>query len=341
MNDDVQRLQAPVLAVCDEFATALAWDPAGKRLAVGAADGSVAVYDTDTGELYWRQVKHFPGTACLGWSHDGTRLASGGHDGRVRLWDGADGSLLWEYRAGDWVAHVHWLADGAAVVAVAGRHVLRLDSADGACGARFEADSTRSDLRPDPCSDGLLSAGYGNIHLHDPATLESRHTFHWKGSMLCAAASPNGRWLVGGCQDKAVHIWDRNTGADLMMSGFSSKVGQLSWDASGDLLATGGGAEVIVWNCGGKGPEGKEPLVLSAHQSPIEALAFDHRGKRLASGGGDGLLLLVDVAGETIRAGLLDDSAVSTIAWSPDDATLAVAYASGRIRLCPLDPAEP
>ena len=67
-------------------------------------------------------------------------------------------------------------------------------------------------------------------------------------------AVPTGRFIATGNQDSTVHLWITETGKDLHMSGYSTKVRELSWHANSRFLATGGGPAVVVWDFSGKGP---------------------------------------------------------------------------------------
>jgi len=74
--------------------------PDGTFVAVGLRDGSLAVYDTATGEPVLRPlpVDQFP--CCMGllvWNADGTRLHTGGQDGSLRTFDTATWTVLSEH----------------------------------------------------------------------------------------------------------------------------------------------------------------------------------------------------------------------------------------------------
>jgi len=92
--------------------------------------------------------------------------------------------------------------------------------------------------------------------------------------MLALAWSPNGQYLATGDQDSTVHFWMVKTGEDLMMSGYPTKVKELSWDSSSRYLATGGGTMPCVWDCSGEGPANTMPQQFEAHTERVTVLAL-------------------------------------------------------------------
>ena len=89
-GETVRTLEGPEAVVPH-----VAWSPSGDRLATGAYEGDVRVWDAATG------LQTAVGTADdapitgLDWSADGTRLASGANDGTARVWD-VDGNTITE-----------------------------------------------------------------------------------------------------------------------------------------------------------------------------------------------------------------------------------------------------
>jgi WD40 repeat protein len=97
---------------------------------------------------------------------------------------------------------------------------------------------------------------------------------------MCPASS-----RATGDEDSTVQFWIVKSSVDLMMSGYATNVRELSWDATGCYLATGGGTMPCVWDVSGKGPAGTKPMQFDAHQGNVTALAFQPAGPLLASGG--------------------------------------------------------
>jgi WD40 repeat protein len=131
-----------------------------------------------------------------------------------------------------------------------------------------------------------------------------------------------------------VHFWITATGKDLQMWGYPTKVRELSWDAPSRYLATGGGPDVTIWDCGGEGPSGTKPIQLQGSGAPLAAVAYQHRGSLLASACEDGVLTLWWPArGVRPLAEVKVAAPISRIAWSPDDRHIAVACADGSLHI--------
>jgi WD40 repeat protein len=194
---------------------------------------------------------------------------------------------------------------------------------------------TVTDLGWRPGTDQLTVLGYGAANVYDSATGEVVREFAWKGSPLALAWSPDGKVLAHGNQDATVHFWYAETGVDLQMYGYPTKVRELSWDFTGRYLATGGGPMPCIWDCGGpQGPEGTKPQMLEGHEDTLAAVAYQARGYLLASAAADGRVILWQPAnrkapkvGEFRFAG----AEASVLAWSPDDKSVAAGSGSGEV----------
>ena len=118
------------------------------------------------------------------------------------------------------------------------------------------------------------------------------------------------------------------------MSGYPGKPSALAFDATGTLLATGGGEAVTVWSFQGGGPEGTRPGVLELHVQPVTTLAFARRGMRLASGARDGGVIVWslerDGDGDPEGIAVVAD-VVSELYWRTDGRALAALDAQGGV----------
>ena len=276
-----------------EHVIALAWAPfaGAPLLAAAAVGGPITIFGLD-GHVAGRLPGHSFGTTALAWRPGTATLASAGQDGKVRLWDVARGVEVAALDGGAaWVERLAWSPDGAWLATAAGRK-LRLWGPDGVLVREYPAHASTiadiawvtpafitAELRP--TQPVLVAATYGGITLWSPDQAEPLARFEWKGSSLVLAPSPDGRYIATGDQDASVHFWIVADGHDLQMSGYPTKVRQLSWDPTARYLATGGGASVTIWDCGGAGPEGTRPKVLDWHTDYVSAVAFQRQGLRV------------------------------------------------------------
>jgi WD40 repeat protein len=158
--------------------------------------------------------------------------------------------------------------------------------------------------------------------------------YPWAAACLTAAFSPNGKVLASGMQDGTVHFWWLTTGKDSQMRGYPSKVTLTEWSANGRHLATSAGSEVVVWDFGGKGPEGSAPLELSGHTDRVTHLAFQPNGPWLVSAGRDWRLTLWQPGKEKQAVDAhLTGAEITAVRWSPDGKRVAVGEAKGRVTI--------
>ena len=120
----------------------------------------------------------------------------------------------------------------------------------------------------------------------DAATFTAHKEFPYGNAIYALTWSPDGRWLVAGCHDNSVHLWAPAEDLELHMSGYETRLKELSFSQDSKWLATGGGRDVCVWDCAGAGPEGREPLQLP-QTGRTTAVAFQNQHGLLATGFAD------------------------------------------------------
>jgi WD40 repeat protein len=152
------------------------------------------------------------------------------------------------------------------------------------------------------------------------------------------AFSPSGKWLMTGNQDASVHVWNTDGDAQMHMRGFPAKVRQLAWHRGSRWLATGGGPSIAVWDCSGRGPEGRTPLLLEWHTEPVSALHYQPEGDWLASGARDGGIAVwspTQRQSQVSRAKI--SSGVTRMAWSSDGKLLAATGEEGEVQVLAIE----
>lgn len=321
-----------------DAALALAVSRTGAYVAVASGDGEVLVLDSATGRVVQTYAGHAFGALCVAWSPTSDRLVTGGQDGLVRFWALDQDLPIAESpaapnggRALPWVEHVVFSRDGRVVASAAGAHVS-LWSADGALERRYAPyRSTVADLQWLPDGQRLSAVGYSGAFVWHRDRDEPEQTLQWKGSFLCHAWAPTGKWLAAGMQESAVHIFEVRTKGDLEMSGYSQKVLRLSWSEDGKRLITNGGPYGTVWNFAGKGPAGTRPVSLGGHVLSVTDVAFAPRGSWVATVGEDGQVLIwnLTVSSQVAMGAGFIPSAALRVAWHPTGRRVFSAHQDG------------
>lgn len=317
----------------EDYVIKLAWSPNGQWLAAAAVEGPITLFDTQSGQLRHTLPGHGFGTTDLSWHAEQDWLASVGQDGQVKLWEAETGQELWSQPGGAaWVEHVAWSPNGDLLASAAGRELRLWDAQGNLLHQHADHASTIAEIAWRPGGGEIAAIAYGGVTLRRPDQPDNPRRFEWKGSSLTLAWSPDGKYIATGDQDSTVHFWYSDSGQDLQMRGYPTKVRELSWNSTSRYLATGGSTTVVVWDCSGKGPAGTKPQMLEQHEDLLTMLAYQHRGKLLASAGQDGLVVLWQ---PDRKQRALDqthfDAVVTQIAWSSDDQYLAVGTENGLV----------
>ena len=342
-------------ATLDDYAIDLAWSPDGSLLAAASAAGGITIHEAATGAVKHALAGHADGANALAWlptnSHPSTLnaqllLATGGQDGCVRLWNAATGAQVAEAKLGNaWVEHLAWVVaarpeDSPYLFAAAGRKLVAL-KADGTIVHTFpDAPKTISALAVRPTlsaqpstltSPAIAAACFGHVAVWDATSFTAQKEFAYGNAIYALTWSPDARWLVAGCHDNAVHLWAPAEDLELHMSGYETRLKELSFSRDSKWLATGGGRDVCVWDCSGAGPEGREPLQLP-QTNRTTAVAFQAQHGLLATGDAGGVFTLW---GPTRKNPMVAEvkmpAAATKFAWSGDDALLAVGTEKGAV----------
>jgi WD40 repeat protein len=329
----------------DDFNTSLAWSPTGDRLAAASVSGQVAIYDAAEGRaIHLFEQAHADGCDALAWRPDGKALATAGRNGTWKLWDAADGKVLAEHEAGAmWAEHLVWssqpIGERGYLLALGAGNKVSLWNEAGApvgepMGEAIKFPKTVTEMTWILGGATLAVATSTGVSLRDPSTGEEERAFPSRDPILSMAFSQSGKWLMTGNQDNSIHVWNTDNGTEMHMRGYAAKVRQLAWHRGSRWLATGGGETISVWDCSGRGPEGRTPLLLEWHPDLISALHYQPEGDWLASGSRDGSMAVwspTQRQNQISRAKI--SSGVTRVAWSPDGKLLAATGESGEVQV--------
>ena len=278
IRDGKLKLKRTLGGAWDEV-EAVAFSPDGRSIAgLGAGFDSapysiVALWplDQSRGRILIREEGKID---ALAFAPDGTTLATGDGDRRaVTLWDIPTGKRRAELpgHCGP-IWSVAYSPDGRALAA--------------ACGvvpASVELDGSRR-----PAGDVRL----WNLSEAEPKP-RARLISHEYG-VVSVAFSPDGGKLASGGFDRAVKLWNAETGLEqATLLGHEGWVSAVAFSPDGSVLASGSHDQTIkLWDAA----TGYELAGLSGHLGNVYSLAFSPDGSTLASGSLDATVRLWDAA---------------------------------------------
>ncbi len=322
----------------DDYLHRVAFSPDGAWIAGCAASGALAVWSVFSGEPSRPCKGHDQGTLALQWHPSRAEFVTGGQDGVVRWWDAVTGeerAVMPVGATGSWVEHMAWSTEGRYVAAAAGKTLCVWQCRPGD-GPQVVAETdghktTISALAWTPAGDGLVSACYGGAWLWKIGQEQPVRAFPYDGALLSIALNPSGEYLASGNLDGSVHLFRTDTDQNWHMSGYPMKVTAVQFDHNGLNLFTVSGAALVSWNM--KKFEGTGGRLFKGHFGWIRELACHPSRPLVATAGEDGLLCLWGpqttkpiLSHEGNRSGGL-----SCVAWSPNDAYLAIGANDGTI----------
>jgi len=188
----------------------LALSPDGRRIASGASDNTVRLWDAETGAELNVLRGHTDRVLALAFSRDGRWLVSGSKDATACIWEAATGRLSGVLRSHkDRVTSMAFNPDGS-LLATGGRdRTIKL----------WDVHSWR----------------------------EVRNLYTYDG-VWSVAFSPDGRKLASGGWDGTVRVWDLATSTEPRLINNYARTSSVVFSSDGHWLASGSAAGTKIWN---------------------------------------------------------------------------------------------
>jgi len=220
--------------------------PDGHLVATATADGTVALVDPRTGETL-RTLGKFGTVRTLRWSLDGRRVAVLTMQGNVSVWD-ASGTLVRSIPTGNFAGSTIALSNDGKWLARTGEPANTLFALDGGSDRKLlESDRQGGALVVafSPDNTTVLVAGLGFLSTWNVATAAPRLRIATNGFVTAAAFFENGAFILAGGMDRQMHVWNADTGAEVLaftVPGHPQKI-----VVDGSRIAVLAGRSSMVW----------------------------------------------------------------------------------------------
>ncbi len=303
----------------DAYVTAALFDRAG-RACFALGDGTVRFEDGTAVEAHDGASL----SACL--HPRGEGVLSGGDDGRL-VWARPEGVQELAKVPGRWLDSVAASAESGLVAFSAGRELHVRDVADAAFARAFQHERSVAEIAFDPKGRRIAAASYGGVWLWFARIAEQKPAvLKWAGSHVALAWSPDGKFLLTGMQENALHGWRVADEKNLRMGGYPAKVKSLVFLAKGGLMATSGANGVVLWPfAGSTGPMGKQAAEIGYEEKALAVrVAGMPGGNWVAWGLDDGRVRACDLVGQKmVEVKAEPGPAISALAMTADGRRVA------------------
>ncbi|KAH7922058.1 WD40 repeat-like protein [Leucogyrophana mollusca] len=307
----------------------VAFSPGGERVASGSWDGTIRVWNAETGEVVCGPLSgHENWVTSVAFSHDGRRIVSGSKDRTIRVWDLRTGQMTSASFHGHnrCITSVAFSPDGSRVVSGSkDKTIIVWNSSTGdiISGPFIGHKKAVTSVTISPDGRRIASGSFDRTvrvwHMETGQVISTPFKGH-KDTVTSVAFSPDGKMVVSGSVDETVRLWDAETGQ--MVSdpflGHTHEVTSVAFSPDGRRIVSGSCDNTSrVWNA-----ETGEPAAspFEGHSHWVTSVDFSRDGKRVVSGSHDMTIRLWDAESGEVVSGSHNghQHAVTCIAVSRD-----------------------
>jgi WD40 repeat protein/DNA-binding SARP family transcriptional activator len=312
----------------------VAFSPDGRYILTGSRDGTVRLWDVQTGQQL-RQMDVTPGAAVSVAFSPGGQLALTGDGGRnATAWDVQTGQRLRNFDLDDVVLDVAFASDGKSIVVVtAAQKVYLLNAQTGDVIHEIIGRDWMWSATLSPDNRYLVTADFsGPARLWDIQTGQEVRGFSGDTSGIdCVDFSPDGKYIAVGTTGTIVWLWEVSTGRKVQaFSGHTSAVQDVAFSPDGRYVASASADRTArLWDT----QSGKSIRTFSGHTEGLNSVEFSPDGKYLVTGSADGTARLWETNPQLEPPEFSGHTAfVNGAAFSPDGRFLLTTSDDGTAR---------
>ena len=256
----------------------------GKILACGNGDGTIKVWQLETGEELGIIEGHTNDVISIALSRDGEILASGSYDGTIKVWQLETETEL--------TLQSHFMRVSAIAISPDGEKLVSGSSDDSIkiwhlpTGKMLHTFRGHSDsiyaVSISPDGKKLVTGSHNNIKIWYLETGEEICSLlGHNGRILSVTVSPDGTKIASGSSDKTIKVWHLETGKLLhTLRGHSNDINSVVISPDGQTLVSGSNDHTVkIWHL----ETGKILRTIRGHSRWVSSVAFTPDGKILAS----------------------------------------------------------
>jgi WD40 repeat protein/serine/threonine protein kinase len=316
-----------------------AFSPDGKLLATASLDGTVRLWEIETGRPYVEPLRHESRVWSVAFSPDGKLLASG-TDSTAHLWEVSSGRPHGlpletdESGSEERRTKVVFSPDGKLLATLEGATVGLWETGTGQLHKRLRAQHqdvvVSQDVAFSPDGKLLATAGDWMAQVWDTATGKAQgEELRHEGLVRCVAFSPDGKLLATGGDDGTVRLWEVSSkkpyGQPLL---HQDSVSRTIFSPDGQFLASSASGPTRIWRT-------YQPFCTEVlpYQSGVQLGDISPDGKVGAIISGDKVHLWNTRTGKVLGEPLRHKGRVVDAAFSPNGKLLASAVGHIAIQL--------
>jgi WD40 repeat protein/transcriptional regulator with XRE-family HTH domain len=315
---------------------AIAFSPNNQQLATGHADGTIRVWQVNTGQLLVNLKGHQSSVWTLAFSPTGDTLASGSFDRTIKLWNlstETESRTLSGHQ--DWVTAIAFSPDGQLLASCSNDRTLKIwQSRTGKIIQTFAGHTAAVTAIAFHPQNNYLVSGSEDLTLRfwQIGTGECLKILEGHTTAISSVAFSFDGEVLASSEEQLIELWSVETGECIQTIGDLTFVWSVAFSPDGELLAGSDGQTLRLWEV----QTGQCCQILSGYTSQVWSVAFSPNGQLLAASDNEQVGLWDVQTGERLRCWQGYTASVESywsLAFDPTGERLVSGDGEGKVRV--------